>query len=34
LFADAARNQLRVLRAKVKDDDRGGVHILVWQEAG
>jgi len=26
LFADAARNQLRILRAKVKDNDRLGFH--------
>ena len=31
LFADAAGNQLRILRAEVKDNDCLGVHVLVWQ---
>jgi hypothetical protein len=26
LFADAARNQLRILRPEVEDDDRLGIH--------
>ncbi len=26
LLTDAAGNQLRILRAKVQDDDRGGIH--------
>ncbi len=33
LLADAPRNQLRVLRAKVEDYDCLGVHASVWQGA-
>ena len=32
LFADAARDQLRVLRAKVQNDDRLGVHVTCYPE--
>jgi hypothetical protein len=32
-FANAARDELRVLRAKIQDDDRLGSHPLVWQGA-
>ena len=31
LLANTTRNQLRVLRTKVQDNDRGGVHALVFQ---
>src|SRR5438552_10991922 len=31
-FAQAARNQLRVLRAKVEDDDGLMFHAIVWQK--
>ena len=31
LFADAARDELRILRAKVEDDDRLGFHHLLCQ---
>ena len=31
LFADAARDELRVLRAEVEDDDRLGFHYLLCQ---
>ena len=34
LLADAARNQLRILRAEIKDDDgfnRGMFHVLISQ---
>ena len=30
-FADAARDELRILRAKVEDDDRLGFHYLLCQ---
>jgi hypothetical protein len=31
LLADTARDELYVLRAKIEDDNGGGVHRLVWQ---
>ncbi len=34
LLADAARNQLRILRSEIEDDDGLGVHAPVWQGAG
>src|SRR5246127_2406627 len=34
LFANATRDQLRVLRAKIEDNDCLGVHVSVWQGAG
>ena len=34
LFADAARNELGVLRAEVEDDDRLSVHYLLCQRMG
>ena len=34
LFSDAAGDELSVLAAEIKNDDRGGIHCLVWQEAG
>jgi hypothetical protein len=34
LLANAPRNQLRILRTKVKDNDCLGVHSLVWQGPG
>lgn len=30
-LADAPRNELRVLRAEVEDNDGLGVHVTVWQ---
>ena len=34
LFADATRDELRVLRAEVEDDDRLGFHYLLCQRTG
>ncbi len=34
LFADAARDELRILRAKVEDDDRLRFHHLLCQRTG
>ena len=34
LFADAARDELRVLRAEVEDDDRLSFHYLLCQRTG
>ena len=34
LFADAARDELGVLRAEVEDDDRLGFHCLMCQRTG
>ena len=34
LFADAARDELGVLRAEVEDDDRLGFHFLMCQRTG
>jgi hypothetical protein len=34
LFSDAARYKLSVLAAKIQDDDRGGIHVLVFQPFG
>lgn len=31
LFSDAARYELSILAAKIQDDDRGGIHVLVFQ---
>jgi hypothetical protein len=31
LFSYAARYELSVLAAKIQDDDRGGIHVLVFQ---
>ena len=31
LLADATRYELSVLAAKIQDDDRGGIHVLVFQ---
>ncbi len=31
LFSYAARDELGVLAAKIQDDDRGGIHVLVFQ---
>ena len=33
-LADAAGDELRVLRPEIEDDDRLGVHVSVWQGAG
>ena len=34
LLADAARDQLRILRSEIEDDDGLDVHAPVWQGAG
>ena len=34
LFANAPRNELRILRAEIEDNDCLGVHSLVWQGHG
>ena len=34
LFANAPRDQLRILRAEIEDNDCLGVHSLVWQGGG
>ena len=31
LLSYAARYELGVLAAKIQDDDRGGIHVLVFQ---
>jgi hypothetical protein len=33
-LANAAGDELGVLRAEIEDDDCLGVHVLVWQGAG
>ena len=34
LLSYAAGDQLSVLAAKIQDDDRGGIHVLVFQAFG